>query len=182
MLDPFSAESLREHWFEEYKGAVVKLNRQLLTVGGYGDFSLVDLIKANAGEISDLSCMVLNHYLYYCPLHPRPREFPMGRLGCLIDKSFGNFLTFKKLFKESAMNLFGSGWVFLAIDKEMNLHIISSETAGNPHQHDMIPLLALDMWEHSYYGDFRNDKASYIDSYIQFINWKVVNGILDHYF
>eukprot|EP01126_Amoeba_proteus_P051379 TRINITY_DN612_c0_g1_i3.p1 TRINITY_DN612_c0_g1~~TRINITY_DN612_c0_g1_i3.p1 ORF type:complete len:126 (-),score=9.87 TRINITY_DN612_c0_g1_i3:844-1221(-) len=112
MLDPFSAESLREHWFEEYKGAVVKLNRQLLTVGGYGDFSLVDLIKANAGEISDLSCMVclmkgssrkltsepckvLNHYLYYCPLHPRPREFPMGRLGCLIDKSFGNFLTFK---------------------------------------------------------------------------------------
>jgi Fe-Mn family superoxide dismutase len=74
------------------------------------------------------------------------------------------------------MTLFGSGWIFLAASQDGALHIITTESNGNPHQAGMIPLLTLDLFEHAYYGDHRNDRGAYVDSFWEVVDWKLVSG------
>lgn len=88
----------------------------------------------------------------------------------------------QKLFASSAKKLFGSGWIFLAAAPDSSLHIITTENNGNPHQIGMYPLLALDLWEHAYYGDHRNDRDSYIDSFWEVVDWAAVGKQFEYHF
>ena len=91
-----------------------------------------------------------------------------------IKRDFGSFDAFKEQFGKAAIGLFGSGWTWLAADKNGKLVIVSESNAGNPLKKGLIPLLGIDVWEHSYYIDYRNRRADYVKNFWDIVDWKVI--------
>lgn len=99
-----------------------------------------------------------------------------GEILKTIEAEFGSFDRFKKEFSETAKSVEGSGWAVLAYDKnEKRLLIMQIEK----HNLNLLPeykvLLCLDVWEHAYYLDYKNDRAKFVDSWWNIVNWKEVN-------
>lgn len=97
-----------------------------------------------------------------------------GEILEAIEKEFESFQNFKDIFKNSAMKLFGSGWVWLVLNKN-KLEIINTPNQDNPLTQGKIPLLSVDLWEHAYYLKYQNRRADYIDAFFHVINWTNVN-------
>ena len=88
-----------------------------------------------------------------------------------IQRDFGGLAQFTQQFAEKAANLFGSGWTWLAADKQGKLEIMPLGNADTPLRHDREPVLTLDVWEHAYYIDYRNERPRFIDSFWSKVNW-----------
>ena len=94
----------------------------------------------------------------------------------VIDKKYGSLDALKAELKTAAVGQFGSGWAWLVTDEAGNLYVTASANQDNPYMEGkgMIPLLALDVWEHAYYLKYKNLRASYIDAFFEVLDWKVV--------
>ena len=91
-----------------------------------------------------------------------------------INRNFGSLDELKVQIGRAAAGLFGSGWVWLAEDPSGRLAVVSEQNAGNPMRHGMKPLLAIDVWEHAYYIDYRNRRADAVEALWGVVDWKVV--------
>ena len=85
---------------------------------------------------------------------------------------------FKEQFLQTAASLFGSGWVWLSINKEDKLIIEAKFNADNPIVDENRPLLTCDVWEHAYYIDCRNARAEYLEKWWELVNWDFVSDNL----
>ena len=81
---------------------------------------------------------------------------------------------FKEEFTKSALGVFGSGWTWLVKDNENNLKIMNTANAGNPITEGFTPLMVIDVWEHAYYIDYRNNRAAFIENFWSLVNWNKV--------
>ena len=99
---------------------------------------------------------------------------PTGKLADEINATFGSFDEFKKQFAQAGATLFGSGWVWLAQDKDGKLIITKEANAGNPLRHGQNPLMGIDVWEHAYYLDYQNRRVDHLAAVWDIINWDVV--------
>jgi Fe-Mn family superoxide dismutase len=99
---------------------------------------------------------------------------PGGKLAEAIKKKFGSFDEFKKQFSQSAITLFGSGWTWLAKNAHGELEIMNTGNAGLPMKDGKQALLTCDVWEHAYYIDYRNVRATYVENFWKLVNWKFV--------
>ena len=84
---------------------------------------------------------------------------PHGDLAAAIQRDFGSFADFQQAMSEAAVKLFGSGWAWLAADTAGKLQIVPLGNADTPLKHGKEPVLTIDLWEHAYYIDFRNERA-----------------------
>jgi Fe-Mn family superoxide dismutase len=108
-------------------------------------------------------------------------EQPTDTLAGAIIKDFGSYENFSTQFKNEATKQFGSGWVWLVVDKSGKLQITSTQNQDNPLMPNApvvgfhgTPILALDVWEHAYYLDYQYKRKNYIDAFFNVINWKKV--------
>jgi len=100
---------------------------------------------------------------------------PGGELAEAINKEFGSFERFKTEFSETAKSVEGSGWAILAFHKEHgNLNIIQVEKHNVNFFPEQKILLCLDVWEHAYYLDYKNDRAKFIENWWNVVNWEDV--------
>jgi superoxide dismutase, Fe-Mn family len=100
---------------------------------------------------------------------------PTGELAKAIDKEFGSFERFKAEFSETAKSVEGSGWALLTYHKEHgNLNIIQVEKHNVNFYPEQKILLCLDVWEHAYYLDYKNDRAKFIENWWNIVNWEEV--------
>lgn len=171
-----SQATLTCHYGKHFQTYVDNLNR-LVEGTEYEGLTLSDIVrKAPAGAIANNAGQVLNHQLFFEQLVPAEgAKEPSGELLFLIEQSFGSFYAMREQIDKAALGLFGSGWVFLAMDREAHLHILALPNGDNPLRHDMIPILAIDMWEHAYYLDYQHRKADYIKNLWLLINWRVIS-------
>lgn len=118
----------------------------------------------------------LNHNLYFSTLSPNPQGEPDGKLGEAVARDFGGTPSLKARLKEAALGQFGSGWAWLCTDRAGNLTVAQSGNQDNPYSEGtgLVPILALDVWEHAYYLKYRNLRASYIDGFFEVLDWKAV--------
>lgn len=120
-----------------------------------------------------------NHNLYWEVLGKNKKETPSGKISQLINRDFGSFENFKSQFKKTALDVLGSGWVWLVLTKEQNLKIITTANENNPlmlfETQNGYPLLNLDIWEHAYYLKYNHNKNIYIDNYFKLIDWDKIN-------
>ena len=87
-------------------------------------------------------------------------------------------MDFKEQFSNSALTLFGSGWSWLVYDeKTKKLEIIQTKNQDCPLSIEKIPLLAIDVWEHTYYLKYQNRRAEYIEEFFNIINWEKVEEL-----
>lgn len=107
---------------------------------------------------------VLNHILYFNSMSPKIKK-PFGNLELAINKEFGSFNKFYELFKQSALNIKGSGYTFLVLNYNGKLAIINLPNQQTPLSINCIPLFTIDMWEHAYYLNYKPDKAKYLDNF-----------------
>ena len=129
------------------------------------------------GAIFNNAGQVLNHTLYFLQFTPSPQQYgPSGELAKAIQRDFGNFENFKDEMTKAASNLFGSGWVWLAMNKEGKLVIVKEANGSNPLRQGMKPLLGFDVWEHAYYLDYQNRSTEHLSNLWKIIDWKVVEN------
>jgi Fe-Mn family superoxide dismutase len=97
---------------------------------------------------------------------------PGGRLADQINGDFGSFEAFKKQFSDAAKNVEAVGWAILTYDAESDtLLIYQVEKQNFMHPPDLPLILTLDVWEHAYYLQYKNDRASYVDNWWNVVNW-----------
>lgn len=118
----------------------------------------------------------LNHALFWELLSPEKTEVP-AELVADIAATFGSFEDFQAAFTAAATTRFGSGWAFLVVNKEGKLEIVSTANQDTPIMNGLTPILALDVWEHAYYLNYRNVRPNYIKAFFEIINWNKVNEL-----
>ena len=136
---------------------------------------LVDIILKSDGGIFNNAAQVFNHTFYFMALKPRGGGKPRNGLHNALVYTFGSFENFKEEFSKAGATLFGSGWVWLVVDEMGKLKIITTQNAQTPITKGLIPLLVCDLWEHSYYIDYRNSRVTYLDKWWNLINWTFVS-------
>ena len=179
-LEPYiSKETMQYHHGKHHAGYVNKLNT-LIKGTPYEDLTLEEVIKQSEGSIFNNASQVYNHDLYFKGMDKEKSE-PSKMLRERIDRDFGSMEKFKTLFLDTAANLFGSGWVWLCIDKEGSMAIESYSNADNLLVYGLTPLMTCDVWEHAYYIDYRNVRAAYLEKWWEVINWNFVSTNLANY-
>ncbi len=104
--------------------------------------------------------------------------FP-GTLADKINEDLGGYDAFKKAFVDAGLTQFGSGWCWLAL-KDGKLEIMKTPNGENPLVHGATPLLGCDVWEHSYYIDYRNARPKYLEAWVDsLINWDYVSELYE---
>ncbi|MDR9453375.1 MAG: Fe-Mn family superoxide dismutase [Wenzhouxiangella sp.] len=170
-LEPhISAETLDLHYGKHNQTYVDKLNG-LIEGTDFADQSLEEIIKASDGGVFNNAAQMSNHDIYWQCMSPNGGGEPSGALADKINATFGDYATFKKQFTEAAVNVFGSGWAWLVQQPDHSLAIKTTSNAGTPITHGDTPLLACDMWEHSYYVDYRNARPKYMEAFWSVVNW-----------
>lgn len=175
-LEPYiSAETLSYHYDKHHRGYVDKLNK-LIEGTPYAGLSLEDIvIKAREDAAIDIlnnALQAWNHAFLWESMSPNGGATPDGRIKELVEDGFGDLDTFRKRFRAAALSHFGSGWVWLVLDGP-KLRILTTGNADSPIGTRMVPLMTLDVWEHAYYIDYRNERVRYVDTFLdKLVNWK----------
>ena len=172
-----SQETVSYHYGKHFRNYVDNLN-QLVDGSKYEGLSLTELVrKAPEGPVADNAGQVLNHSLFFEQLMPAPNaKRPTGEFLFLIEQSFESFESMIEQLNRAAASFFGSGWTFLAMDEAGELKILSLSNGDNPLRYNLVPLLAIDVWEHAYYLDYQNRRKDYLQNLWLLINWHVVSG------
>lgn len=175
-LEPYiSAETLHFHHDKHYAGYVAKLNE--LTEGTrYATIPLEEVVRSSDGAIFNNAAQAWNHQFYFEQFSPHARHHPDAPLRRAIDEEFGSLQNLEERMTTHAMSLFGSGWVWLASDRDGRLYIVSKQNAGTPITDGLTPLIAIDVWEHAYYIDYRNMRKSAVENMWQVLDWSVVDA------
>ena len=168
-----SEETLRYHHDKHYAGYVAKLNELILDTPYEGQ-PLEDIILAADGAVYNNAAQAWNHAFYFEQLSPDPQRMPTGALADAVVRTFGSVDALRERMNREAVGLFGSGWVWLAADRQGGLVIVSGPNAGNPLRQGLVPLLCIDVWEHAYYIDYRHRRAAAVSALWDRIGWKTV--------
>lgn len=121
-----------------------------------------------------------NHSLFWQSLAPKGEGGEASEaLTRALMARFGSMESFKRQFEEAALGVFGSGWAWLLLDTQGQLQISTTANQDNPLMDTASPhgepLLALDVWEHAYYLQYRNVRADYVRGWWPYVNWNEVN-------
>jgi len=116
----------------------------------------------------------INHTMFWELMTPGGAKEPSGALLEAINVSFGSLDDFKKQFNAAGVARFGSGWVWLVKDGGGSLSIVSTPNQDNPISGGHTPVLGNDVWEHSYYVDYRNLRPKYLEAWWSVVNWDKV--------
>jgi Fe-Mn family superoxide dismutase len=177
-----SAETLDYHHGKHHKAYVDKTNGMLVEKG-LTDASLIEVIKA-AKEKGDKglfnnAAQIWNHSFFWQCLAPAGSTRPSGQLRDLISQSFGDEQALLDKLATESVNHFASGWGWLVLNNG-KLEVTSLHDADTPAVHGLVPLLTIDVWEHAYYIDYRNERPRFVKSVLEnIINWDFVAQNLD---
>lgn len=177
-----SAETLDYHHGKHHRAYVDTTNK--LIAGTPLENRPLEAIIAEAHKQGDQTlfnqaAQVWNHGFFWQCLTPDSAPLP-SPLRDALNQSFGGLSQFRTAFSKAAKGEFGSGWTWLISDDQAKLDVISTSDADTPIVHGQTPLLCLDVWEHAYYIDYRNDRGAFIDAFFDhLINWRFATRNLD---
>ncbi|TAL51353.1 superoxide dismutase [Patescibacteria group bacterium] len=170
-----SAETFDFHHGKHHAGYVQKLNAAVL--GNEFEGRSLDEVIAGSRDrnpkVFNLAAQHFNHSFFWSCLSPESQT-PSGEFVSLIDRDFGSFEQFRNQFTDVAATHFGSGWAWLVRSAEGILVAKGFHDAQTPAQTEETPLLTLDVWEHAYYIDHRNDRGAFIEGFWNHVNWRFV--------
>jgi len=116
-----------------------------------------------------------NHNLYWEIMGPNKGGEPKEDLAEAIKKDFGTFAAFKEKFETAAKTHFGSGWAWLAVNKNGGLEVFSTPNQDSPLSVGKKPILVIDVWEHAYYLKYQNRRIEFVSAFWNVINWDAVS-------
>ena len=177
-----SAETLDLHHGKHHQTYITNLNN-FIKETDMAEMSLEDIIlksskdKTKAGIFNNAS-QHWNHNLFWKCMKPKGGGSIPSKLEKKIIEDFESIEKFKDQFKQAGITQFGSGWCWLSLNND-KLVITKTANAANPLIENMKPILGCDVWEHSYYIDYRNRRPEYLDKFVEsLIDWEFVESLL----
>jgi Fe-Mn family superoxide dismutase len=183
LVPAMSAETLEYHHGKHHKAYTDKGN-ELIEKAGLQGKSIEEIIVESAGK-ADMAPLFNNVAQFWNHVHFWNWMKPNGggeKLPASLDKSikdaFGDFATFRTKFIEAGMGQFGSGWAWLVSDDTGALSIAKTPNGDNPLTKGQHAILGVDVWEHSYYIDYRNARQKYLETFVdKLINWDYAESL-----
>lgn len=173
-LEPvISKQTIELHHGKHLQAYVTNLNN-LIPGTKFENADIETIIRESDGGIFNNAGQILNHDLYFTQFSPKGGGEPTGKLAEAIKSTWGSFESFKTEFEAAGVSLFGSGWAWLAKDKDGKLVITKEANGSNPVKNGLTPILGFDVWEHSYYLDYQNRRADHLKALWKIIDWEVV--------
>jgi superoxide dismutase, Fe-Mn family len=120
-----------------------------------------------------------NHTMFWEIMAPGGSNMPVGSLAAAIDNTFKGFDAFKEQFNKAGVGRFGSGWVWLTMDKSGALAIESTANQDSPLSSGKLAILGNDVWEHAYYLKYQNRRPDYLSAWWNVVNWTEVGKRYD---
>ena len=167
-----SADTLNYHYGKHLQTYLDTVNR-MIEGTPFADMKLKDMITKAQGALYNNAAQAFNHIIFFKQLTPTPTTISPLLTQALVAR-FGSVDAFKSEFSNAAATLFGSGWVWLALDANNVLQIVPEPNAGNPITRNMRPLMCIDVWEHAYYLDYQNRRGDYIKNFWNIVNWDYI--------
>jgi Fe-Mn family superoxide dismutase len=165
-----SAETLEYHHGKHHAAYVNNLNK-LLEGKPEASKKLEDVIMSSEAGVFNNAAQIWNHTFYWHCMKPNGGGQPTGDLADAIKRDFGSFEKFGEEFSQAAATQFGSGWAWL-VQEGGKLKVTKTPNADLPMKHGQKALLTIDVWEHAYYIDFRNQRPKYIETFLKsLVNW-----------
>ena len=176
-LEPYyNEQTLNIHYNKLYVGYVENTNKTEEKLKVARETNNFVNIKCLEKDLTFYGSGVILHELFFENMGPAIPTSPDVNLMNQIIKDFGSFETFKQQFTESSKVVEASGWNLLVWEPRFNrLEIIQCEKHQNLTLWGCIPLLVLDMWEHSYFLQYQEKRLDYINAFWNIVNWNVVN-------
>lgn len=183
----FDEETMKTHYGKHYQGYIDKLNEAVVeenipVIMGErmsGIKMILNSVSQYSDKVRNNAGGFYNHFLFFGGLNPEEKgKLYNGPLEDAIKEQYGSIDKFKAEFKEKALGHFGSGWAWL-MNHNGQLQIATTPNQDNPLM-DIVKvpgdiIIALDLWEHSYYLKYKNDRGKYIDAFYKLLCWKMAN-------
>lgn len=173
-LAPVISPTTIEFHYGKHEKAYVDTLNKLIEGTEFENMPLEEIIRKSDGKLFNNASQAWNHIFYFFQFSPDGFKEPSGKLREQIEKQFGSLDEFKKQFEENGVGIFGSGWVWLAADTNGQLFIIQGKNAENPMTQGLKPILVFDVWEHAYYLDYQNLRASYLHKLWDIVDWAII--------
>ncbi|KZS27293.1 superoxide dismutase, partial [Geobacillus subterraneus] len=177
-LEPhISEEIMRLHHTKHHQSYVDGLNKAERMMAEARRTNNFELLKHWEREAAFNGSGHYLHTIFWYNMHPEGGGEPRGELRAQIERDFGSFAAFRRHFTEAAKSAEGVGWALLVwAPRAHRLEILQAEKHQLMTQWDTIPLLVLDVWEHAYYLQYKNDRAAYIEHWWNVVNWRNVEA------
>jgi superoxide dismutase, Fe-Mn family len=182
-LEPYiDAQTMQLHHDKHHAAYVNNLNGALADYPELQSKSIESLV-ADLNSVPEAIRSVVrnnggghvNHTMFWEIMAPNTGGVPTGELAEAINDTFGDVDTFKQRFVEAGVKQFGSGWVWLVVNPEHKLQIISTPNQDSPITAGSQPILGNDVWEHAYYLKYQNRRPEYLNAWWNVVNWQEVN-------
>ncbi len=177
-LGPYMSKETLEFHHDKHHNAYVEMGNNLAAEAGLGDASVEEVVKQSFGKNQPLfnnAAQHYNHIHFWKWMKPNGggKSLP-GKLHTAFDSDLGGYDKFRTDFIEAGKGQFGSGWAWVSV-KDGKLEISKTPNGENPLVHGGTPILGVDVWEHSYYIDYRNLRPKYLEAFVDnLINWDYV--------
>lgn len=184
-FEPFiDTNTMGLHYHKHQQGYLNKLN-EILKSNNYDfrypieelPFHIMEFPKELQGDILFNLGGVLNHDLYFKSISPKKYQPPMGKFRHALESEFGSIDRFFDKLKEEGLKLKGSGYTFLVLRNDGKLKLKNFSNQDLPVLFGYVPLFNIDLWEHAYYQNYKNDKSNYINNFKLISDFTNANNI-----
>ena len=179
-LEPyFDEQTMNLHHDKHHQTYIDKLNAALDAHKDLQNKKVEELLKDLSKIPETIRTAVKNHggghfnHSFWWPMLKKDVQIT-GDIQKAINSSFGTFEDFREKFTDSALGVFGSGWTWLVLSNE-KLEIMNTANQECPITLGKMPVMGVDMWEHSMYLRYQNKKSEYLDAFFNVINWDQIN-------
>lgn len=182
-LEPhIDATTMDIHYSRHHAAYVAAMNNAAKEHGVLASKPLQELL-AEIGQLPEAVRLAVrnsggghaNHTMFWEIMGPGAGGAPTGDVAAAITKDLGGFDKFKADFEAAGLRVFGSGWVFVTVDKAGKLALLAKPNQDSPLMDKHMVLLGNDVWEHAYYLKYQNRRADYLKSWWNVVNWAKVN-------
>ena len=181
-LQPYMSKETLEYHHDKHHQAYVTNGNNLLKDSPLASKSVEEICKIayaekNAGLVNNVGQHYNHvHFWQWMKKGGGGKKLP-AKIQKAVDSDLGGYDKFRTDFVQAGVTQFGSGWAWLAV-KDGRLVIMKTANGENPLMHGAQPILGVDVWEHSYYIDYRNARPKYLEAFVDnLINWDHVNDL-----
>ena len=172
LLEPYiSKETMEYHYWKHHSTYADKLNKDIAWTP-FESMEIEEVVKQSTWSIYNNASQLWNHNFYFNSISPDWWWEPEWELFVKIEETYEDFYHFKEVFTTQATTNFGSWWTWLALDPNWKLIIINTSNADNLLKTEYKALFVIDVWEHAYYLDYKNNRKKYVENFWNVIDWK----------
>lgn len=182
-LEPFiDEETMRVHHDKHFKGYFDKYKKALEAENELSALDVQEVLSNLEKVPESIRQTVINngggylHHRFFFSILKKDVNFS-GIIADKIIEKWGSYEIFKEELSKVALNVFGSGWAFLVLNQNKELEIVTSKNQDSPVSQGNKLLIAIDVWEHSYYLKYQNRRNDFVENFFKVINWEKVNEL-----